>query len=91
MLAAINTIGAQQASPTENTLQAAVHLSDYATTHPNARIRYTSLGMTMHIHSNASFMAEPQARSRTGGHFFLSDKPSDPSKPPTTDIPLNGP
>eukprot|EP00957_Ditylum_brightwellii_P146314 11140786-Ditylum_brightwellii.AAC.1 len=36
-------------------------------------------------------MLEPQARSHTRGHFFLSDKPSDLSNPPTTEIPLNGP
>eukprot|EP00957_Ditylum_brightwellii_P028546 2156535-Ditylum_brightwellii.AAC.1 len=36
-------------------------------------------------------MLESEARSRAGGHFFMSEPPCDPTKPPTLDIPLNGP
>ena len=32
--------------------------------------------MMLHIHSNASCLSELKARSRAGGHFFLSNKPS---------------
>eukprot|EP00957_Ditylum_brightwellii_P193803 14757843-Ditylum_brightwellii.AAC.1 len=67
-----------------------IHLLDYAATHPHAVIRYTASGMALYIHSDASYMSEPCARSRAGGHFFLSSKPKDPTKPPTEHIPLNG-
>jgi hypothetical protein len=29
--------------------------------------------MILGVHSNASYLSEPKARSRVGGHFFLSD------------------
>eukprot|EP00957_Ditylum_brightwellii_P001297 102055-Ditylum_brightwellii.AAC.1 len=47
--------------------------------------------MVLHIHSDASFMSETEARSRAGGHFFLDEKSTDPTKPPTHQVPLNGP
>jgi hypothetical protein len=34
--------------------------------------------MILHIHSNASYHSEPQARSRVGGFFFLSTESKDP-------------
>eukprot|EP00957_Ditylum_brightwellii_P021665 1633502-Ditylum_brightwellii.AAC.1 len=36
-------------------------------------------------------MSEPQARSHAGGHFFLSEPSTDPSKQPSSNVPLNGP
>eukprot|EP00957_Ditylum_brightwellii_P019957 1506629-Ditylum_brightwellii.AAC.1 len=47
--------------------------------------------MVLHINSNASFMSEMQARSRAGGHFFLSDASPNPSRPPQGLVPLSGP
>jgi hypothetical protein len=41
--------------------------------------------MILHIHSDASYLTEHDARSRAGGHFFFSSQPS--PKPPI----LNGP
>jgi hypothetical protein len=38
--------------------------------------------MILHIHSDASYLSEPKARSRHGGYFFLSTKaPTDDPKP----------
>eukprot|EP00957_Ditylum_brightwellii_P172675 13145017-Ditylum_brightwellii.AAC.1 len=36
-------------------------------------------------------MSEPQARSRAGEHFFLSEPSTDPNKPPSSNVPLNRP
>ena len=47
--------------------------------------------MTLYIHSDASYLSEPKARSRAGGHFYLSDKPIDPTIKPSTQPPNNGP
>ena len=45
-------------------------------------------GMILHIYSGTSFIAEPEARSRTGGYFFLGPK----SKTPIQEmLPENGP
>jgi hypothetical protein len=47
--------------------------------------------MHLHIHSNASYLSEIRARSRSGGYFFLSDKPKKlPPEPHNTHPPLNG-
>ncbi len=42
-------------------------------THPNAILTYAKSNMILDIHSNASYLSKPKARSRAGGHFFLSD------------------
>ena len=35
--------------------------------------------MVLAIHSDASYLSEPKARSRAGGHFFLSENTQDPN------------
>jgi hypothetical protein len=35
--------------------------------------------MVLAIHSDASYLSEPKARSRAGGHFFLSEDQKDPN------------
>jgi hypothetical protein len=46
--------------------------------------------MVLYIHSNASYNSKLKACSRVGGHFYLSDTPVDPSKPPVNQPPHNG-
>ena len=52
-------------------------LIDYLQTHPNATIRYVASEMILNIHSDASYLSEPNAKSRASGHFFLGSKPVD--------------
>jgi len=47
-------------------------LIDYAATNPNAILTYKKSDMVLAIHSNASYLSEPAAQSRVGGHFFCS-------------------
>ena len=47
--------------------------------------------MVLYLHSDASYLYEPGARSRIGGHYFLGNQSADPTKPPLTESPLNGP
>ena len=47
--------------------------------------------MILYIHSDASYLSEPQARSRAGGNYFLSDKHPDMTTPPANRPHLNGP
>jgi hypothetical protein len=70
MLVALNAISASHSKATENIAAAIVHLLRYAATHPDAILRYTHSDMVLHIHSDASYLSAPEARSRAGGHHF---------------------
>ncbi len=89
MLVSLGTLGSAQTKGTEATMQAAVHLLNYAATHPDAEIRFHASEMQLHAHSDASYLSEREARSRAGGYFFLDgkDDPSPKAPPPK----LNGP
>eukprot|EP00957_Ditylum_brightwellii_P144606 11015689-Ditylum_brightwellii.AAC.1 len=56
-------------------------------TYPNAMVQFHASDMILHIHSNAAYMVLPEARSRTGGYFYLSSKPDEANTKP---IPING-
>jgi hypothetical protein len=51
----------------------------YATTHPDTIITYQASNMVLAGHSNASYLLETNARSRAGGHFFMSNNDAIPS------------
>jgi hypothetical protein len=91
MLVALGSIAATQSCATTSTFDETIWLLNYAASNPNATIRYFASDMVLHIHSDASYLSEPKARSRAGGHYFLSDRPVSPLKPPLTPPSLNGP
>ena len=51
---------------------------DYAASHPDAILKYSESDMVLVVHSDASYLSEPKARSCAGGHFFLSDHSDNP-------------
>ena len=53
--------------------------------HSNAKVKFRASDMIMNIHSDASYLTEPKARSRSCGHFFMGWMPMD-----NTPIKLNG-
>ena len=63
---------------------------DYAATHPDAKLKYTASGMHLWAHTDASYLSESKARSREGGFYYLSSKPSLPILPTDPPPPLNG-
>ena len=77
MLVALSAIASMQSKPTVATLERAMLFLDYAATHPDAIMTYKASNMILHVHSDASYLTEPKARSRAGGHFFLSSKAKD--------------
>jgi hypothetical protein len=89
MLPALGTIAATQSNATEKTECATHQLLGYAATHPDATIRFSANNMILHIHSNASYLSEPKARSRAGGLFFLCNRTGKPT-PTSTPPPTNG-
>jgi hypothetical protein len=68
---ALSAIAAQQSAPTEESLVRINHFLDYIWTHPDAKICCRASNMIMDVHSNASYLSAPKARSHTGGYFFL--------------------
>jgi hypothetical protein len=66
---------------------------DYASTHPNASVKYVASQMHLWAHSDASYLCESKARSRAGGFHYLSDKPNLPinanDAEPTPNAPIN--
>ena len=52
---------------------------NYAVSHPDAIVTYRASKMILALHSNASYLSKPKARSRAGGHFFLSENEEDPA------------
>eukprot|EP00956_Cyclotella_meneghiniana_P039603 scaffold175244_cov70-Cyclotella_meneghiniana.AAC.1 len=80
MLTPISALAAQQSKPTENTMQRTQHFLDYAATQEPAVTTYRASDMVLAIHSDAGYLNEEDARSRAGGHHFLSeDVPSPPN------------
>ena len=72
MLVALSTIASQQANPTEETMRKTLQFLDYVATHPDAILTYSASNMVLNVHSDASYLIEPKARSRAGGHFYMS-------------------
>ena len=91
MLPALNTLAEQQSIPTKNTEATITHLLEYTATNPSAVIQYKSSDMILHIDSDASYLSDPRACSRTGGHYYLNLLPTDPKKDPNLPPPENGP
>ena len=77
ILMALSDIATQQNKPTENTKKRVDQFLDYMATHPMAKIRYKASDMVLNIHSDASYLSAPRARSRAGGYFFLGSVPRD--------------
>ena len=79
ILTALSSLASQHAAPTDKTKRRAMQLLDYLATQEEAVLTYRASNMVLAIHSNASYLSETNARSRAGGHFFLSrDDPVPP-------------
>jgi hypothetical protein len=87
MLPAIGTLASQQAHGTKATLEALTQLLNYCATYLHAKVRFIASDMVLHIHSNASYLSTPKARSCFAGYQFLSHRPRNPSILPNPDNP----
>ena len=86
LLCPISAIASQTATPTTDTLERTHQLLDFLATQDDAIITYHASDMVLAAHSDASYLSEPKARSRAGGHFFLS---SNTNTPPNNGAILN--
>ena len=73
VLTPISAIASQQAQPTEEMMAQVKQLLDYLATQEEAVLTYSASKMILAVHSDAGYLNEPKARSRAGGHFFLSN------------------
>jgi hypothetical protein len=71
VLMALSSIASEQTKGSEHTLEKAYQVLDYLASHPDAVVRFQASDMVLNIHSDASYLSEPKARSRACGHFFI--------------------
>ena len=74
LLTTLSQIASRQSTATEEVATMIKQLPDYVATHSNAGIRYVASDMILNLHSGASYLSEPKAKSRAGGHFWLGNK-----------------
>ena len=93
MLTALGEIASKQTADTatKQVANATVIFLTYAATQPDAIISYQTSSMSLHIDSDASYLLVTKARSRVGGHYFLSSPSAKHDQPPTDILPHNGP
>eukprot|EP00984_Skeletonema_dohrnii_P011431 scaffold4568_cov78-Skeletonema_dohrnii-CCMP3373.AAC.1 len=73
LLVPVSAIASQMAQPTTETMAQTNQLLDYIAAQEEAVLTYSASEMILAVHSDASYLSEPKARSRAGGHFFLSN------------------
>ena len=78
ILVGLSSLAAAQSKPTAQTLFLIKWLLDYAATNPDAILTYKKSGMVLAVHSDASYLSEPMARSCVGSHFFCSSNVDNP-------------
>jgi hypothetical protein len=79
MLTTLSSIASTQAKPTKETMNNTKLFLDYAASHQDTIITYQASKMVLVVHSNASYLSKPKARSCTGSHFFMSSNTKDPA------------
>jgi hypothetical protein len=74
MNTALSSLASQQAKGTEQTAKDAGKFLNYCATHPDAKLRYQASNMILKIHSDALYLSESRACSRSAGHFYMGNK-----------------
>ena len=67
-------------------MQQTLQLLNYLATQEDGVLSYHTSDMVLAVHSSASYLSEPKACNRAGGHFLLS---SDTTMPPNNCAVLN--
>ncbi len=78
ILVGLSSLAAAQAKPTAHTVFLVKWLLNYAANNPDAILTYKKSDMVIAVHSNASYLSKPLARSCVGGHFFCFSNVDDP-------------
>jgi hypothetical protein len=67
----INVLASEQSKASEVTADKVIKFLNYCNTHPETKIRYHASDMILHIHSDASYLSENEAKSRPGGFLYM--------------------
>ena len=72
----LNKMSKQLAKPTQVLMQKIDHFLAYMASNPDATLVFKASDMQLCVHSDASYLSEPESRSRAGGfHWIGSDLP----------------
>ena len=71
MAATLSSIAGRQSKATTDLDAEVKHFLDYCHTHPNAGVRFVASDMILALHSDASYLSEPNLKSRAGRTFLL--------------------
>jgi hypothetical protein len=69
----INVLASEQSNATEVTADKVIKLLNYCNTHPETKIRHHASDMILHIHSDAYYLSENEAKIRAGGFFYMGN------------------
>jgi hypothetical protein len=67
----INVLASEQSKATEITADKVIKILNFCDTHRETKISYHASDMILHIHSDASYLSENEAKSRAGGFFYM--------------------
>jgi hypothetical protein len=67
----INVLASEQSNAAKVTAEKVIKLLNYCNTHPETKICYHASDMILHIHSDASYLSENEAKGRAGGFFYM--------------------
>jgi hypothetical protein len=69
----INGLASAQSNATGVTADKVIEMLNYCNTRPETKIRYHASDMILHIHSDASYLSENEAKIRAGGFFYMGN------------------
>ena len=72
LLPTLSSLASQQANPAEQTMVLCKQFLDFMALQEEVVLTYKASGMVLAIHSNASYLSKPKARSQAGGHMFMA-------------------
>jgi hypothetical protein len=79
LLPALSTLASQQANPTEQTPALCKQFLDYMASQDKAVLTYKESNMVLAIHSDASYLSKPKARSHAGRDMFMAGRDNVPT------------
>jgi hypothetical protein len=71
----INVLASEQSNATDVTADKVIKLLNYCNTHPETKICYHASDMILHIHSDASYLSENEAKAGLGDSFTWATQP----------------
>ena len=74
MAQTLSSIAGRQSKATQQLREEVAQFLNYCTTHPAAQSRFHASDMVIALHSDASHLSEPGSKSRSAGHFYLTNK-----------------